>query len=411
MRRSIALSLLSLATLAVAVLSPAAASAASAPAPAPVDFYQAPSPLPAGQPGAIIRTRPALVLATVLTATATTVMYHSRNAHNNDIAVTGTVFTPTLPWLGAGSRPWVDLAVGTQGLGQQCAPSKQFVADTEQELEPVESLLANGWGVAVSDYEGYTTGAVPTYVAGVSEAHTVLDMARAAAAVPGTGISAATRWATMGYSQGGGASSWAASLAPSYAPDLTLITDVSGGVPADVQNVAESLDGSLIGEGLQLYALIGLQQAYSGQFPLDNSLSAAGKTTEADLKTQCVVQTLASFPLKSFSDFSTGETIQRFDAQPDVAAVYAENNLIARPAPSVPVFQYHAALDEIVPIGQAQTLNQTWCSEGVRTVFAVVAGDHITGETTGLPAAIAWLVDRFTGRPAPTTCPHTPNGR
>ncbi len=163
----------------------------------------------------------------------------------------------------------MDLAAGTQGPGPQCAPSKQFVVDTEQELEPVEALLANGWGVAVSDYEGYTTGSTSTYVAGASEAHTVLDMARAAAAVPGTGITAATRWATMGYSQGGGASAWAASLAPSYAPDLNLITDVSGGVPADVQNVAESLDGSLIGEGLQLYALIGLQQAYPGQFPLD----------------------------------------------------------------------------------------------------------------------------------------------
>lgn len=195
---------------------------------------------------------------------------------------------------------------------------------------------------------------------------------------------------------------------PVLCPDLTLVTDVSGGVPADVRNVAESLDGSPIGEGLQLYALIGLQQAYPGRFPLDASLSAVGRTTEADLKTQCVVQTLASYPLKSFSDVSTGQTIQQFDARSDVAAVYAENNLITRPAPAVPVFQYHAALDEIVPIGQAQTLNHAWCAEGARTVFTLVPGDHITGETTGLPAAISWLIDRFAGRPAPTTCPHTP---
>jgi hypothetical protein len=119
--------LVGLATLAVAVLPPSTASAAPAAVAASADFYQAPSPLPAGQPGELIRSRPATVLATVLTATATTVMYHSRDAHNADIAVTGTVFTPTLPWLGAGSRPWVDLAVGTQGLGKQCAPSKQFV--------------------------------------------------------------------------------------------------------------------------------------------------------------------------------------------------------------------------------------------------------------------------------------------
>jgi hypothetical protein len=402
MSRSVVNIVVGLATLAVAVLASPAASAAPT---TPADFYLAPSPLPAGAPGQVIRTRPAAVLATALTANATTVMYHSRDAHDADIAVTGTVFTPTLPWLGTGSRPWVDLAVGTQGLGPQCAPSKQFVASTEQELEPVELLLAQGWGVAVSDYEGYLTGATPTYIAGVSEAHTVLDMARAAGALPGTGISAATRWATMGYSQGGGASGWAVSLAPSYAPDLTLITDVSGGVPADIQNVAESLDGSLIGEGLQLYALIGLQQAYPNRFPLDASLSAAGKATEVALTTQCVVETLASFPLQTFSDFSTGQTIQQFDAQTDVAGVYAENNLITRPAPRVSVFQYHAAADEIVPIGQAQGLHQTWCAAGVRTVFTVVPGDHIAGETAGLPAALAWLSDRFAGLPAPTACP------
>jgi hypothetical protein len=390
--------LLGLSVLVASVLSPSVSAAA------PPDFYRAPSPLPAGPPGAIIRSQPATVLATALTATATTVMYHSRDARDADIAVTGTVFTPRAPWLGGGPRPWVDLAVGTQGLGQQCAPSKQFVASTEQELEPVELLLAQGWGVVVSDYEGYTTGSTPTYVAGVSEAHTVLDIARAAAALSGTGISRATPWATMGYSQGGGASSWAASLAPSYAPDLTLVTDVSGGVPSDVQNVAESLDGSVIGEGLQLYALIGLQQAYPGSFPLDGVLSADGKATEASLKSQCVVQTLASFPLRKFTDYSTGESIQQFDARADVAAVYVQNNLINRPAPTVAVLQYHAALDEIIPIGQAHALYRAWCARGANMVFTVVPGDHITGETTGLPTALAWLTDRFAAHPAPTTC-------
>lgn len=31
--------------------------------------------------------------------------------------------------------------------------------------------------------------------------------------------------------------------------------------------------------------------------------------------------------------------------------------------------------------------------------------DHVTGETAGLHAAVAWLSDRFAGRAAPTTCP------
>jgi Secretory lipase len=100
----------------------------------------------------------------------------------------------------------------------------------------------------------------------------------------------------MGYSQGGGASSWAASLAPSYAPDINLITDVSGGVPADVRNVAESLDGN-VGAGLMLDALVGLQQAYPGRFPLDPTLNETGRAAVATVKTRCVVQTLVSFPV------------------------------------------------------------------------------------------------------------------
>ena len=116
------------------------------------------------------------------------------------------------------------------------------------------------------------------------------------------------------------------------------------------------------------------------------------------------MQTLFSYPLKRFSDFSTDETIHQFDAQPSVAAVYAQNNLITRPAPTVPVFQYHAALDEIIPLGQAQALHQAWCAQGVRTVFSLAPGDHVAGETAGLLPALAWLADRFADHPAPSTC-------
>jgi hypothetical protein len=84
--------------------------------------------------------------------------------------------------------------------------------------------------------------------------------------------------------------------------------------------------------------------------------------------------------------------------------VFAENNLGGRPAPTVPILQYHAVADEIVPIGQARALHDQWCAKGARAVFTLVLGDHIVGETAGLPAAIGWLSDRFAGLPAPTGC-------
>jgi hypothetical protein len=107
LRRFIVVSLCT-AVLATVVLSPSMAAAAAG------DFYAAPSPLAAGAPGALIRTQPAPVLLPGVRAT--TVMYHSCTAHNDDVAVTGTVFTPTVPWIGTGPRPGVDLAVGTCGV-------------------------------------------------------------------------------------------------------------------------------------------------------------------------------------------------------------------------------------------------------------------------------------------------------
>ena len=206
----------------------------------------------------------------------------------------------------------------------------------------------------------------------------------------------------MGYSQGGSAAGWATALAPSYAPEIKLIATVAGGVPADARNVAESLDGTLAA-GLQFYALIGFQQAYPGRFPLDAALNDAGRAAVATLKTQSVTDTLAGFPFTTFSDLSTGETIQQFDARPDVAAVYAANNLADQPAPRVPVYQYHAAADEIVPIAQARALFDTWHAHGVRVSFTVVPGDHVLGETAGLPGAVAWLDARFANLPLPAS--------
>lgn len=68
-------------------------------------------------------------------------MYHSRSTAGADIAVTGTVLTPTSAWTGAGPRPVVGFAVGTQGPGPQCAPSKQLSAGSEYEDAPISQAL------------------------------------------------------------------------------------------------------------------------------------------------------------------------------------------------------------------------------------------------------------------------------
>jgi len=401
-------------SLAAAVTGATATDAAASTAPAtttattstPADFYAAPAPLPAGKPGALIRYRPttANLGAGAPATSAWTVMYHSRTAQGNDEAVTGTVLEPTAGWSGAGPRPYVTFAAGTQGLGPSCAPSKQLVAGTEYEASSISLALNKGWGVVVTDYDGYTTGATPTYTAGPDMAHAVLDIARAARQVPGVDEAAGAPLAAWGYSQGGGGSAWASVLQPTYAPELNLLADASGGVPADPKAVGDSLNANA-GAAFLLDALIGNQVAYPKQWQFTPLLNPAGIAAVATIKQQCVSDSLTTFAFKDLNTYLTpGHTLAQFEATPGVTAVTAANQLAAQPAPRVPVYQYHSAADEIVPLAQATALHQKWCTEGVRTRMDLYPGDHVTGDSEGAPAAVRWIDEVFSGRPILTAC-------
>jgi cephalosporin-C deacetylase-like acetyl esterase len=149
-------------------------------------------------------------------------MYRSTDTHDRPIAITGTVVTPTTPWSGMGQRPIVSYAVGTQGVGDDCAPSKSMAARFEYEGPFIAGLLARGYGVVVTDYEGLGTPVVHTYVNRASQGHAVLDAIRAAQRLPEASLPDAGPVAIAGYSQGGGASASAAELQPRDAPELKL---------------------------------------------------------------------------------------------------------------------------------------------------------------------------------------------
>jgi len=371
------------------------------------DFFQAPSPLTSGKPGQLIRYQSTTVNlgAGAPAATATTVMYHSRTSTGADDAVTGTVLQPQAVWAGPGPRPVVSFAVGTQGLAQSCAPSKQMTAGTEYEASNISQALQQGWDVEVTDYEGYTTGSTPTYVAGLSEGHAVLDIVRAAAQVPGSDVTATSPLTIWGYSQGGGASAWATVLQPTYAGGLHLLGDASGGVPADSRAVNDSLNGN-VGAGFLIYGMIGFAQAFPDQVPLYSHANTAGLNAFALAKTQCTTQSLSTFAGANFSNYlKPGETLSSFQALPGVASVLADNSITFNSAlPGVPVLQYHGTADEIVPLAQAQTLHSTWCAKGVQTQLNLFASDHLTTNTEAAPIAVSFLADRFAGRPYTANC-------
>ncbi len=234
----------------------------------------------------------------------------------------------------------------------------------------------------------------------------MLDAVRAARHLPGAGASRRTPVGLWGYSQGGGATAWAAALAPSYAPDVKLVGAATGGVPADLKAVGANLNGGPSG-GLLGDSLVGLAAAYPGWANFDALSNAQGRQTAAALKTECVGDTITKHAFLDVQDLTKDHlTYEQFTALRGEAAILRTNDLgRSAPAPKVPVLQYHSAGDEIVPLAQARALHATWCAKGVRTSMVLYPGEHPTGDTAGAPGALAFLASRFAGQPFTSTCP------
>lgn len=126
-------------------------------------FSTPPDPLPAGVPGDIIRAEPivprALAWRLPGSGLAWRILYRSTNATGQAVAVTGTVI---LPRPGA-PRALVGLAPGTQGMADQCAPSRLLRQGLLYESAAITGMLERGWAVAMTDYEGLGTPGTHTY--------------------------------------------------------------------------------------------------------------------------------------------------------------------------------------------------------------------------------------------------------
>lgn len=375
--------------------------------PAGEAFYTPPAPQPAGPPGTLTWYRPATVnLGVPLPAVkAWTVLYSSRDQQGEPDWVTGTVIVPTSAWPGQGSRPVVDYAVGTQGLGHTCAPSLQMAAGTEYDGAAAVAALRAGYGVVMTDYQGYTNGAIPTYTAGKAEGQATLDIARAADQIPGSGISPSNPTIVWGYSQGGQAAGWAGELDPTYAPELNLIGVAAGGVPANLNAVAEFADGS-VGTGFVLSSVIGLEAAYPQIAALEDQLiNQAGKEAKAKLLSECVIKALADFRDRKISEFTVGNRslTQLKSEYPELQQIINEQQLGTQEVPA-PVYHYHGLEDEYVPITQDVTLHHAWCGLGVVDDFQLYHSEHMLTDPTAVATVMKWIGERVAGSPAPSTC-------
>jgi hypothetical protein len=396
---------LALALAAIAGLATAGSAMAAEKGPEGQSFYTPPATLPSVH-GTLIRYRPATMKFSIFApaSKAWTVMYRSESVEGKADAVTGTVIVPTSLWLSTKPRPVVDLAVGTQGLSQKSAPSEQFVGSGDYEDGSVEDALKKGYIVEVTDYAGYTNGGTPDYIVGESEGHAVLDIAKAATEIPGAGVSPSAEAAIWGYSQGGGASAWAAQLWPTYLPSLDLVADAAGGIPSELDAVAEYLNGS-IGFPFLLYSVIGLNQDYPSQVNLSTYTNAAGKAAIKKLEEEGLVEALGGYAFKNLDEYTVNkETLAQLLAVPSIKEVIGKQ-LLGRTPITVPLYQYHAMIDEIVPKAQDEQLRYTYCKEGVKDYWTEVFGEHALGDFEAAEGAVNWIEEMINGKKVKDNCP------
>lgn len=389
------------------------------------DFYQPPSTLPA-EPGDVIRTEPLPLVWQVgeFPATATRIMYRSTDAHGEADAVTGTYFEPALPWTGPGPRPLVSMAAGTQGQGDQCAPSRTIgtvfgftpprgvIASYEAVF--VGALLSRGIAVVLTDLEGLGTPGVHTYVNRASQAHAVLDAARSAKRLPDSGITPDGPVAFWGYSQGGGASAAAVELQPEYAPELDVKGAFAGAPPADLAATLDEIDGASL-SGAVGYTLNGMAQTYPEARPMiEAELNDRGRQMLADVQNQCVGETRLVYGYQRSESFTrTGEPLSAVLARYPIAQQLFAEQKIGERTPAAPVLIQSAVNDDTVPYGQVRQLAKDWCNRGARvqlsdnTLPPISPGTglgHALPYPLGVGESLTWITDRFAGAAAPTNC-------
>lgn len=349
------------------------------------DFYAIPPEIPNGEPGSLVRIQ---TVEAPEGANGWRVLYHSQAVDGRDIVVSGLVFAPDVP-AGAVQRPVVAWAHGAVGLGDVCAPSRSPQDLLAQPL--LSELLARGYVIAATDYEGLGTPGGHPWLVGLSEGRSVLDSVRATGQIPEA--HASEQFLAVGASQGGGAVLFAGELASSYAAELELL-----GVAATAPAAELDLLALAVGEsqeaiaGYLVMGAFGFKAAYP-DLPLQAVLAEDVIAQRDEVESMCQRQII-----ETFAGYSHERLLVRSPADVKSWATAITENTPGRQTTAAPVLLLHGDQDEVVPPVISQLLLQRLCSLGVQAERREYRGaDHAGVLVASLEDLLNWIQARATG--------------
>jgi len=352
-----------IAVAAVALLGAAAPTTTTTVAPTGDAFYVPPVPLPLGRPGDVIRAVP---IAAPPGARAWRVLSHTRALTGEERALSSVVIAPDGPAPKRG-RVVVSWAHGTSGLADQCAPSKD--PNAAGNIPWINDLLAAGYVVAATDYQGLGTPGLHPYLVGESEGRAVLDAARAARNLP-TG--AGKRVLIAGHSQGGHAALFAGEIAHEYAPELRILGVAPGAPVSDPGRFLDLTGASPATAGFVLMGVSGYLIAYPELARMPSIL-----TPEAAVRADLAQSGCAGEVIGTFANDNVSALFAQDLRQNPEWARHLDENAAGHRAAGAPVLVWQGSADTLTPASINADYVREACAEGSTVAYDVYDGaDH-----------------------------------
>jgi alpha-beta hydrolase superfamily lysophospholipase len=364
----------------------------------PGDFYTAPSPLPAGQPGTVIRSEP--LDDAPAGASGWKILYLSESYTGKPVAVSGLLYVPDDP-PPDGGRNVVAFTHGTIGVASNCALSN-LGAEAPHLVDGLDTFLQAGDAVVVPDYEGLGTPGPHPYLVGSSEARGTLDAVRAAHLFGDAG--AGTRFVAWGVSQGGQAALFTGQEAASYAPELSLAGVAAAAPATDLKALLEVNRNGTFGRALSAYALATWSQVYP-QLRVDEIVKPIARPIVRQLARTCLVGDGGPVPAALISQLLKISYLRvlPWEVEP-LRGLLALNSPGAQPTPA-PILITQGEADRLIRPEVTAAFANRLCDRGATVDYRTYPGvAHLDAGPATVADVSQWIAARFAGEPAPTTC-------
>ncbi len=349
-------------------------------------FYDAPHPLPPGKPGQLIRSEPIDQYNLPYELSALRILYYSRTANGEGVAVSGVVLIPDgkPP---AGGWSVIAWAHEFRGAARQCAPSlmKNLGAG------PILAMYANlGYAVVATDYSGLGADSGKMLLDMQSNALDVIySVAAARAAVKEIG----PKWIALGPFEGGLA---ALAVAESEVRDPNYLGSIATSGVADAQEAYQHFAQGSSSSNRMLLVLASTVKALYPEFHVSDVLKDTALPAY-----QRVAQTCGG---ETEPEFTTGMLKPGWEDNRFVKEFFSRNTPGQNPARG-PLLVISGEADAAIPTEMTGKTVARMCKQGSRILFLKYPDLDASG-VMGASVAdqISWIKARFAGYVAPGNC-------